>query len=62
MACVRVLEYQSNLYGEQSMKMKKFVKWVMLVPVKIVEWIMWPVARVHAWLHQFSVWLHKTML
>jgi hypothetical protein len=44
------------------MKMKKFVKWVMLVPVEIVEWIMWPVAKVHAWLHKFSVWLHKTML
>ena len=41
--------------------MKKIVKWVMLVPIKIVEWIIWPVAKVHSWLRKLSDWLHDVM-
>ena len=58
---VRLLDYQNNLYGEQNMIIKKIVKWSMLVPVKIVEWIIWPVAKVHAWLCKFADWLTMKM-
>jgi hypothetical protein len=69
---VRLLEYQNNFYGEQNMTnpndcpfmvmpIKKIAKWSMLVPVKIVEWIIWPVAKVHAWLCKFADWLTMKM-
>jgi hypothetical protein len=41
--------------------MKKIVKWVMLVPIKIVEWTIWPIAKVHSWLRQLVNWLHDVM-
>ena len=53
----KVLACQNNLYGEQNMIMKKIAKWSMLVPIKIVEWITWPVAKVHAWLYKLADWL-----
>ena len=38
---------------------KKILKWVMLIPVKIVEWTMWPIAQVHVQLTRLSNWLKK---
>ena len=57
---VRVLELSSHSYREDYM-IKKIAKWSMLVPVKIVEWIIWPVAKVHAWLCKFADWLTMKM-
>ena len=60
MLYVRLLEYENKFYGEYDM-MKKIMKWVMLVPIKIVEWIIWPIAKVHSWLRKLADWLHDVM-
>ena len=40
---------------------KKIAKWSMLVPAKIVEWITWPIAKVHACGYKFANWLTMKM-
>ena len=35
---------------------KKLCNILMLVPVIMVEWATWPVAKVHAWLRKFTGW------
>mgnify|MGYP003150860061 FL=1 len=60
MLYVRFIEHENKFYGEYVM-MKKIVKWVMLVPIKIVEWTIWPIAKVHSWLRKLVNWLHDVM-
>jgi hypothetical protein len=38
---------------------KKIFAYVPLVPIMIIEWIMWPVAKIHAGLSAASRWLRK---
>jgi|TARA_R100000315_G_C5223228_1_gene134763 hypothetical protein len=57
---VRVLEMSSYSYGDDYM-VKKIVKWVMMIPIKVVEWVMWPVAKAHQQLKKLSAWLHEKM-
>ena len=57
---VRVLEMSSQSYGEDYM-FKKFIKWVMVVSIEAVGWLMWPVAKAHQQLKKLSAWLHKQM-
>ena len=33
---------------------KKLCNILMLVPVIMVEWVTWPIAKVHAWLRKFT--------
>ena len=40
---------------------KKITKWVMVIPIKIIEWIIWPVAKVHELLKCLSSWLQKKL-
>ena len=40
---------------------KKIMKWVMVIPIKIVEWAIWPVAKIHELLKRLSNWLHKKL-
>jgi hypothetical protein len=40
---------------------KKISKWAMVIPIKIVVWIMWPVAKVHDLLKRLSSWLQKKL-
>jgi hypothetical protein len=60
MVYVRVLEMSSQSYGEDYM-VKKIVTWIMMIPIKVVEWAMWPVAKAHQQLKKLSAWLHKQM-
>tara|TARA_R110000850_G_scaffold94095_2_gene198663 strand:+ start:510 stop:701 length:192 start_codon:yes stop_codon:yes gene_type:complete len=60
MVYVRVLEMSSQSYGEDYM-FKKFIKWVMVVSIEAVGWLMWPVAKAHQKLKELSAWLHKKM-
>ena len=53
MLYLRVLEFCGHSYGEDYM-VKKITKWVVLVPIKVVEWAMWPIVKVHAWLHKLG--------
>lgn len=47
-----------NLHKNKGETMiKKIIKWVMLIPVKIVEWAMWPIAQIHIQLTHLSKWL-----
>ena len=38
---------------------QKLCNVVMLVPVIMVEWVTWPVAKVHAWLRRLAEWLRQ---
>ena len=60
MVYVRVLEMSSQSYGEDYM-FKKFIKWVMVVSIEAVGWLMWPVAKAHQQLKKLSAWLHEQM-
>jgi len=60
MVYVRVLEMSSQSYGEDYM-VKKIVTWIMMIPIKVVEWAMWPVAKAHQQLKKLSAWLHEQM-
>ena len=57
---VRVLEMSSYSYGDDYM-VKKIVTWIMMIPIKVVEWAMWPVAKAHQQLKKLSAWLHEKM-
>ena len=60
MIYVQVLEFSSRYYGEDYM-VKKIAKWIVFLPIKVVEWAMWPVAKAHKHLTKASAWLHKQM-
>jgi len=40
---------------------KNISKWVMLIPIKLVEWAMWPVAQAHIQLTKVSKWIRNTL-
>ena len=40
---------------------KKISKWAMVIPIKIVVWVMWPVAKAHELLKRLSSWLQKKL-
>lgn len=40
---------------------KKIVKWAMVIPIKVVEWAIWPVAKVHELLKRLSSWLQEKL-
>ncbi len=50
----------SQSYGEDYM-VKKIVTWIMMIPIKVVEWAIWPVAKAHQQLKKLSAWLHEQM-
>ena len=56
----RVLECSKYSYEEDYM-VKKIAKWIVFIPIKVVEWAMWPVAKAHKHLTKASAWLHKQM-
>jgi len=51
MLYVRLLQY-NKFYGEYDMG-KKVVMWAVIVPMRIVEWMLWPVAKAHSWLRKY---------
>ena len=50
-----------TIYEEKLMLkiIKKLVKYVALVPITILEWVMWPIAKIHAGLNAASQWLKR---
>jgi hypothetical protein len=40
---------------------KNIITWVMLIPIKIVEWVIWPTAKVHELLKRLSNWLQEKL-
>ena len=50
-----------TIYEEKLMLkiIKQLVKYVALVPITILEWIMWPIAKIHAGLNAASQWLKR---
>ena len=56
----RVLECSKYSYEEDYM-VKKIAKWIVFIPIKVVEWAMWPVAKAHKQLTKASAWLHNQM-
>ena len=40
---------------------KKITKWVVVIPIKIVEWVTWPVAKLHELLKFLSNWLQDKL-
>ena len=56
----RVLECSKYSYEEDYM-VKKIAKWIVFLPIKVIEWAMWPVAKAHKHLTKASAWLHKQM-
>ena len=40
---------------------KKISKWVVVIPIKIVEWAIWPIAKVHELLKRLAIWLNKKL-
>ena len=32
---------------------KKVMMWAVIVPMRIVEWMLWPVAKAHSWLRKY---------
>jgi len=64
MLYIRYMQYYINtqtIYEEELMVkiMKQIVKYVALVPITILEWIMWPIAKIHAGLNAASSWLKQ---
>lgn len=66
MLYVRYMQYTNtkNMYKEEPMLkitkcVQRVVKYVVLGPIMVLEWIMWPVAKVHAGLNSASQWLKK---
>jgi len=45
------------VYSKGEIMIKNISKWVMLIPIKVVEWIMWPVAQAHIQLTKLSKWI-----
>ena len=56
----RVLECSKYSYEEDYM-VKKIAKWIVFIPIKVVEWAIWPVAKAHKHLTKASAWLHNQM-
>ena len=56
----RALECSKYSYEEDYM-VKKIAKWIVFIPIKVVEWAMWPVAKAHKHLTKASAWLHNQM-
>jgi hypothetical protein len=48
-----------TIYEEKLMvkNMKLIVKYVLLVPITLLEWIVWPIAKIYAGLNAASSWL-----
>ncbi len=39
---------------------KKISKWAVIIPIEVVGWVMWPVAKAHKLLKQLLDWIkHK---
>lgn len=56
----RVLVRSQYLHGEADM-IKNIMKWGVLISIKLVELLMWPVAKVHDMLNDLSDWLYRRM-
>jgi len=63
MLYVRYMQYTNaqTIYEEELMlkMIKQLVKYVALVPITILEWVMWPIAKIHAGLNAASQWLKR---
>ena len=63
MLYVRYMQYTNaqTIYEEELMLkiIKQLVKYVALGPITILEWIMWPIAKIHAGLNAASQWLKR---
>ena len=63
MLYVRYMLYTNaqTIYEEELMlkMIKQLVKYVALVPITILEWVMWPIAKIHAGLNAASQWLKR---
>ena len=63
MLYVRCMQYTNaqTIYEEELMLkiIKQLVKYVALVPITILEWVMWPIAKIHAGLNAASQWLKR---
>ena len=47
--------------GKGENMFKKIMKWVMVIPIKIVEWSIWPIAKIHELLKRLASWLNKKL-
>ena len=56
----RVLVRSQYLHGEADM-VKNIMKCGVLISIKLVELLMWPVAKVHDMLNDLSDWLYRRM-
>ena len=66
MLYVRYTQYSNmfnnkTIYEEELMvkNMKLIVKYVLLVPITLLEWVVWPIAKIHAGLNKASIWLKR---
>ena len=50
-----------RVYSKGETMIKNISKWVMLIPIKLVEWAMWPVAQAHIQLTKLSKWIRKKL-
>jgi hypothetical protein len=40
---------------------KNIITWVMIIPIKIAEWVIWPITKVHELLKRLSNWLQEKL-
>ena len=67
MLYVKLMEYSNAwdrknvMYREKILMniFKKILAYVPLVPIMIIEWIMWPIAKIHSGLSSVSRWLRE---
>jgi len=38
---------------------KRYIAYIPLIPIMIIEWAMWPVAKIHSGLNCISQWLRR---
>ena len=55
------LRNTKKVYSKGETMVKKISKWAMVIPIKIVVWVMWPVAKAHDLLKRLSSWLQKKL-
>ena len=67
MLFVRLMESSStwsrrDTYKEKTSmikKIKRYITYIPLIPIMVIEWAMWPVAKIHAVLSAASRWLRE---
>ena len=62
---VRIIRFgdqnMGHNYSSEEIMVKKISKWVVVIPIKIVEWAIWPIAKVHELLKRLAIWLNKKL-